>query len=226
MQDQKAEQRSGEHTRKPKRRTRERILETALIQFNTFGEPTVTTAAIAAEMGISPGNLYYHYRNKEKIVDELFAIFRREIEATLASPETRLPNAEDCWLFLHLVFEVIWKHRFIYRDLNELISRYRCVETQFKRILAHKARVFEAILQGLVESGQMKATAREVQTLGDNVSLLTSYWLSFEFARNPRATQDQRGLAKGAYQAISLVAPYLAPRERELFERLSEKYSG
>ena len=57
--------------RKPPRRTRERILETALAMFNQFGEPTVATTSIAFEMGISPGNLYYHYHSKEQIVADL-----------------------------------------------------------------------------------------------------------------------------------------------------------
>jgi len=107
---------------KPPRRTRERILQTALAMFNQFGEPSVATTSIAFEMGISPGNLYYHYHSKEEIVVDLFAEFRREIETTLAAPEARLPNAEDCWLFLHLVFEAIWKYRFIYRDINDLVA--------------------------------------------------------------------------------------------------------
>ena len=209
---------------KPKRRTRERILETALTLFNTLGEPTVTTAAIALEMGISPGNLYYHYHSKEKIVDDLFAAFRAEIERTLAAPDKRLPNAEDCWLFLHLVFEAIWKYRFIYRDINELISRYRGVETQFKRILAHKTRVAEDIMLGLVKAGQMKASRREVAALAENMTLVATYWLSFEFARHPRAPQDAQALARGAFQVMSLAAPYLGARERELFDHLAEKY--
>ena len=142
---------------KPPRRTRERILETALQMFNDLGEPSVATTAIAFEMGISPGNLYYHYRSKEAIVTDLFAAFRREIETTLAAPEQRLPNAEDCWLFLHLVFEAIWKYRFIYRDINDLVGRYRGIGAQFRRVLAHKIRVVEQILGGLVKGGQMRA---------------------------------------------------------------------
>lgn len=209
---------------KPKRRTRERILETALAQFNAHGEPTVTTAAIALELGISPGNLYYHYHSKEKIVDDLFAAFRREIETTLAAPQRRLPHAEDCWLFLHLVFEAIWKYRFIYRDINELVSRYRSVETQFKRIVAHKTRVAEDILLGLVQAGQMKASKREAATLAENMTLVATYWLSFDFARHPRETQNADALARGAFQVMSLAAPYLAPRERELFDHLAEQY--
>ena len=210
---------------KPKRRTRERILETALAQFNAQGEPTVTTAAIALEMGISPGNLYYHYRSKEKIVEDLFAAFRTEIEETLTAPELRLPDAEDCWLFLHLVFEAIWKYRFVYRDINELIARYRCVETQFKRILAHKIRVAREIMTGLVQAGQMKATPGEVALLAENMALVATYWLSFEFARNPRAPQDGPGLGRGVFQVLALAAPYLAPRERELLDQLATRYA-
>jgi AcrR family transcriptional regulator len=79
--------------------------------FNQFGEPSVATTSIALEVGISPGNLHYHYHSKEEIVTDLLAEFRRRIEITLAAPEQRLPDAEDCWLFLHLVVEAIWKYR-------------------------------------------------------------------------------------------------------------------
>jgi len=211
-------------TRKPPRRTRERILATALEMFNAFGERAVATTAIAVEMGISPGNLYYHFRSKEQIVDGLFDQFRRDIETTLAAPEARLPNAEDCWLFLHLVFEAIWKYRFIYRDINDLVSRYRMIETSFRRILSHKRRVAERILAGLVEAGQLAATPAEIQTLAQNIVLVATYWMSYEFASDPRAVQGGRTLARGAFQVISLAAPYLAPRERALFEALARRY--
>jgi len=210
--------------RKPPRRTRERILQTALALFNAFGEPSVATTSIAVEMGISPGNLYYHYHSKEAIVADLFAEFRREIETTLGAPEERLPNAEDCWLFLHLVFEAIWKYRFIYRDISDLVARYHVIEVQFRRILAHKIRVVEQILNGLVKGGQMRAQPAEISTLAENIVLIASYWMSFEFARNPRAEQDDHMLARGAFHCIALAAPYLEPRERELFEQLAKRY--
>lgn len=210
---------------KPKRKTRERILETALAQFNAYGEPTVTTAAIALEMGISPGNLYYHFHSKEKIVEGLFEAFRAEIEETLAAPQQRLPDAEDCWLFLHLVFEAIWKYRFLYRDLNELIARYRCVETQMKRILAHKIRIAREIMAGLVKGGQMTATSGEIAMLAESMALVATYWLSFEFARNPRAIQDERSLGRGVFQVFTLAAPYLGPRERALFDELAARHA-
>jgi AcrR family transcriptional regulator len=58
--------------KKPPRRTAERILATALDLFNRYGEPNVATTLIASDMGISPGNLFYHFPAKELLVNALF----------------------------------------------------------------------------------------------------------------------------------------------------------
>ena len=81
--------------RKPPRRTRERILELSLQLFNTYGEPNVNTTIIAEEMRISPGNLYYHFKNKDDIINSIFQQFEREIDRLLTVPEDRKPNVED-----------------------------------------------------------------------------------------------------------------------------------
>ena len=67
--------------------TKSRILDKALELFNERGTANVTTNHIAEALGMSPGNLYYHYRNKAEIVRGLFA---RIIAAwSEASPGTR-----------------------------------------------------------------------------------------------------------------------------------------
>ena len=210
--------------RKPQRRTKERILETALALFNRHGEPSVTPSAIAEEMGISPGNLHYHFPSKEKIVEALFTAFRAEIEHTLAAPETRPSDVEDVWLFLHLVFEAIWKYRFVYRDITDLSGRYRTVARQFRLVLAHKQSTAARILSGLVATGRMTASPADVEALAANMTLIATYWLSFEFVRDPKGWSDGAALARGAYQVMALAAPYLAPHERALLDHLAERY--
>lgn len=211
---------------KPKRRTRERILETTLRLFNEYGEPNVTTQLIADEMEISPGNLYYHFHSKDQLIEELFTEFEKLIEATLVAPAKRLPDVEDVWLFLHMIFENMWKYRFLYRDLSDLLSRNRLLETHFKRILALKAKTSETLCQGLVASGAMNATPAEIQALAVNTTVIATYWMSFEYARNPRQPITDEALLRGAYQVMQLAAPYLAEHPRALFDNLLEKYAA
>ena len=209
---------------KPKRQTAKRIAEAALQLFNRFGEPGITVAAIAADTGISPGNLHYHYPTKEKIVEDLFARFEDEIEPTLATPELRPAHAEDLWLFLHLTFEIIFKYRFIYRDLNELLSRHRIIETQFKVILARQVQTASALLDGLAGSGALKACKAERQALAGNMIMIATYWLSYQFVLHPRRDPDSATLTHGIVSALSLANAYLAPDARALFEHLSQQY--
>ncbi len=207
--------------RKPKRRTRERILETALKLFNDFGEPNVTTTVIADEMEISPGNLYYHFHSKDEIVNALFADYEKEIEPLLTAPGSRPQGTEDIWLFLHLLFETIWKFRFFYRDINDLLTRNRLVETHFQRILEHKENTAVTVCEGLAASGTLTATAGEIRALATNMSVVATFWLSFEHARRPRGEPD---IGRGVYQVMSLAAPYLQGEARHLLERLSGEY--
>lgn len=206
---------------KPRRRTRERILENALRLFNDFGEPNVTTTVIADEMNISPGNLYYHFHNKDEIVEALFADYERDIGALLGAPGQQTQEAEDIWLFLHLLFETIWKYRFLYRDINDLLTRNRLVETHFQRILAQKQKRAESVCRGLATSGVLTASPAEIPALATNMTLVATFWLSYEHARNPRGEPD---IGRGAYQVMSLAAPYLHGEARRLLERLSTAY--
>jgi len=210
--------------RKPKRRTRERIAEASLRLFNEFGEPNVTTTVISDELNISPGNLYYHYRNKDEIINTIFGAFEREVDALLAAPAGRAANVEDLWLFLHLLFEAIWRYRFLYRDLNDLLSRNRLLETHFKQILERKVAAAETLCRGLTAAGELRASEAEIGALATNMVVVITYWLSFEYVRNPRNPQEGPIAARGAYQVMALLAPFLVGESRQLVERLSREY--
>ena len=215
--------------RKAPRRTRERILETSLRLFNDFGEPNVNTTIIAQEMNISPGNLYYHFKNKDDIVTSIFQQFEREIDKLLTVPDDRTPNVEDAWLFLHLLFETIWKYRFFYRDLNNLLINNRTLELRFKSLLAQKIKMARWLCDGLARLSELRASRAETDALATNMVVVTTWWLSYEYVLNPRRAAEpemlNEALARGCYHVMSLVAPYLAGDARALFEKLAGEYN-
>ena len=204
------------------RRTVERILEVSLSLFNEHGEPNVTTTQIADELSISPGNLYYHFKNKEAIVEPLFDRFAAELAGNLALPADRAITLEDMWLHLHLVFETIWRYRFIYRDLNDLLGRHRPIREHFRRLMEEQTVAGVDVFRGLAESGNMMASEEEMHALARNMVLIATYWLSFENARGGKP--DSNNIGRGVYQVMSAIAPFLVGESRLLFEQLSGDY--
>ncbi len=218
--------------RKPPRRTRERILETSLALFNRHGEPHVTTADIADEMNISPGNLYYHFRNKDEITGELYDALDASIAPLLAIPASRTPGVEDLWLLLHLLFERMWQYRFVYRDVDDITSRNTQIAARFAALTRGVRAVVAATCRGMRETGALRASDREIDALSTNVVVIATYWMSFQRITRPAGRHlggaDEQAAAMrfehGAYQVLALLAPFLRDDERALVERLSADY--
>ena len=214
--------------KKTPRRTRERILETSLALFNRFGEPHITTADIADEMNISPGNLYYHFRNKDDIIGELYAAYEATALPLLTVPEQHPPGVEDLWFLLHALFERMRDYRFLYRDLDEITSRNRKLATRFAELSRRGERTVIELCRALVRSGQMLASEREIGALAANVVVVSTYWMSWQRVAGLAVGQpgDHRdvSLDHAAYQVLALIAPFLVGDGRTLIERLGDDY--
>ena len=206
------------------KQTRERILETSLELFNARGEPNVPTNHIADELGISPGHLYYHYRNKDDIVEQLFARYEARMDQALLVPEGRLPNLEDVWLQLHLVFECMWTYRFLYRDLVDILSRNRKLKQRYARILTRASASATGVLKGLAEAGVVRATQDEIRATAENVLLVATFWLPYHAVRGSKPEQTQEDLTHGIYQVMLLIAPFLRDAERAHLNALAQAY--
>ncbi len=213
--------------KKPPRRTAERILEVSLDLFNRFGEPNVSTTLISAELGISPGNLYYHYPAKDELINSLFARFETSLNELLHAADG-VRNVEDAWLFFHMLFELIWKHRFLYRDLNDLLSKNRKLETHFQYVLKNKSRAVAAVLDGLTRGSAIKIDSREAEPTATAMVVVLTYWLSYEYVRDPRRALEPESagaaMARGAVHVLSLLLPYLDEPSRAHLHMLASNY--
>ncbi len=214
--------------KKAPRRTAERILEITLALFNRFGEPNVSTTLISAELNISPGNLYYHYPAKDELINALFDRFERALNDLLnAGDDVR--NVEDAWFFMHTLFELIWEYRFLYRDLNDLLSKNRRLETHFQSILKNKTRAVKALLDGMRRGGALQIDSREMEVTATSMVVVLTYWLSFEYVRDPRNALEpgnaQAALLRGAQHVLNLMTPYLESGQKAHLLKLSDAYN-
>lgn len=213
--------------RKAPRRTAERILEVTLELFNRFGEPNVSTTLISAELGISPGNLYYHYPAKDELINSLFERYEKALGELLGASDG-VRNVEDAWFFLHSLFEIIWEYRFLYRDLNDLLSKNRMLETHFQTVLKDKTRAIRSLLAALSRNSAVTIDAREVEPTANSMVVVLTYWLSFEYVRDPRHALEpdnaQQALMRGACHVLNLLVPYLESSQRQHLIQLTSAY--
>ncbi|HEX7892048.1 MAG TPA: TetR/AcrR family transcriptional regulator [Ramlibacter sp.] len=213
--------------KKAPRRTAERILEVTLDLFNRFGEPNVSTTLISAELNISPGNLYYHYPAKDELVNSLFDRYERALDELL-NAAGGVRDVEDAWFFMHTLFELIWQYRFLYRDLNDLLSRNRRLETHFQDVLKNKTRAVRALLDGMGRSGAMRIDSREIEATSASMVVVLTYWLSYEYVRDPRRALEpeaaQQALLRGAHHVLHLLVPYLESAQRTHLLQLAGAY--
>ncbi|MDO5624829.1 MAG: TetR/AcrR family transcriptional regulator [Pseudomonadota bacterium] len=215
--------------KKAPRRTAERILEVTLALFNRFGEPNVSTTAISAELNISPGNLYYHYPSKDELVNTLFDHFEQRLVPLLAASDD-VRDVEDSWFFLHSLFELIWQYRFLYRDLNHLLSRNRRLETHFPALLARKQAALRTVLGHLLGPAASADDDRARDAVAASMVVLLTWWLSYEYVLQPRSAMEpeheQGALLRGAWHVLALLAPHLPEAQREHLRALTSAYSA
>ena len=200
-------------------KTRDKILECALLLFNQKGEPNVSTLEIANELGISPGNLYYHFHGKEPLVLGLFERFEEELTPLLDPPlEVRL-DAEDYWLFLHLIVERMAQYRFLFQDLSNLTGRLPKLARGMRTLLNALKRTLAALLASLKAHGQVTSDTRALGQLVEQISMTLLFSLDYQ---RILAREGEVGIV--VYQVMMLVAPHLEVESRLAAEQLALRY--
>ena len=215
-------------TKKAPRRTAERILQSSLALFNRFGEPGVSTNAISADLGISPGNLYYHFPAKDDLINALFGQYEQALTPILQASDG-VANVEDAWFFMHSVLEVNWHYRFIYRNLNELLSRNRQLEARVRETLDGLMQSLLRLLSSMQHNGALIAPPIGWGTTARSMVLLLVFWLSYEYALDPRNALEeenaQSAAMRNAVHVLGLLTPYAAPDQRTHLQRLIDAYA-
>jgi AcrR family transcriptional regulator len=194
-------------------KTRDRILGASLDLFNDRGERNVTTNHIAQALGMSPGNLYYHFRNKGEIIFELFLRYEAEMGRLLDVPRDRAMTWQDKLGYFEVIFRSLWQYRFLHRDLEQLFAETPALRQRYSAFAAVSMRQAHAIYQGMIAAGLVQANEEELKSLVLNLWVLSTSWTTFlhttaAHTGNPGLLSEQM-LRYGIYQIICLEEPYV-----------------
>lgn len=208
-------------------KTRDRILLRSLELFNEQGERLVSTNHIAAALGISPGNLYYHFPNKEAIILALFGQYADQMQGTLTLPQGRPLTQNDKVELFERILGVLWRYRFLHRDMTHLVSDDSVLRDTYRAFARQVMVAVRGLYWQQIESGLMAASEDEVAALVVNIWIMATSWVNFLtttgfYGFAEPLTEDM--MRQGIYQVICLEAPYLRGEAREGLEALKARY--
>lgn len=162
--------------------TRERIIETAIELFNAQGTKAVTTNHIAAAAGISPGNLYYHFRNKADIIRAIFAqmdaVGLADYQRIIAvHPAGSAAAMEETFLMIQ---RFNWRYRFFKRELTALILNDPVLREGHLKVHRAMLALVRHSLDSSIALGILRPMdERERSLLTEEIWLLTLFWLNY-----------------------------------------------
>lgn len=190
--------------------TRERIIDTAVALFNSEGTATVSTNHIAKAAGISPGNLYYHFRNKEEIIRAIYARLRPIWEATVSVPTDRVPTLADLERIIDDHFRILWDYRFFYREMPALLRRDPELLASYHEVREAGLANVEGLLRIFTQVGVLHVPDPDqaLPELARIIWILADFW--FPFAELDRLTGAEVDLREGRALILRVLSPYYA----------------
>jgi AcrR family transcriptional regulator len=211
--------------RTEKRTTRDRIVDSAITLFNEQGVAAVTTNHVAEHAEISPGNLYYHFANKEEIIREAFERVNDAADAIWTLPPAgALPKADVASFHAMLIgnLELFGKFAFLARELPALLRADPLLRVRYTEVASRRMRELEELLHPFIKAGLL----RDLDDPEDLHALVETAWViglfcipyseTVDGAATPRTAKARAvrlhdAIERGALLVLHLLRPYLDP---------------
>ncbi|MBX2988422.1 MAG: TetR/AcrR family transcriptional regulator [Bdellovibrionaceae bacterium] len=197
-------------------KTKERILQTSIELFNRHGVGPMTTNHIAKAMEISPGNLYFHYDNKEEILRE---VFKRMCKETYEIWRPRRRSKTPSLKFIDENFELYWKYRFFHREMYALRRKDTQLARMWRTHIQKMMTLMQLLYRRWVREGQMVEIKDKAEMLYISESLLAMATTFLQFFESSERQPGRRSVERGKRHVARLMLPFAAAETRDELEK-------
>lgn len=197
--------------------TKQKILDAAVRLFNEHGMVNTRLQHIADEVGISVGNLAYHYVSKKAIIQAVHEQLSEIIEPILSNNRS-FPNLIDFDNQLSVYYHLSKSYSFYFLDLLEIERGYPQIHaariTQLDKIITQ----IEMWLSLSIKNGLIKreATAGQYKKVANIIWVITHFWMAQAITRGKEP--ENEGKFKSAVWTI--IEPYFSETGKSEYEML------
>jgi AcrR family transcriptional regulator len=200
-------------------KTKDKIINTAIDLFNERGTNLVSTNHIALEMGISPGNLYYHFSSKNEIIR---AITNQLADELLALFKIKLHNISDFSQILSVLFDSFFKiqrsYQFLFLEGAHLVKQDKELQDNYIELRGLIKAGYNELLSSMVKIKLLKKKSLEIVD-----ELLEIQWIiMWNWASHTtldRKIFDDKQIKKGIRLSLSIIKPQLTSIGKIAFDK-------
>ncbi len=203
-------------------KTRDKIASAALLLFNENGERNITTNHIAADLGMSPGNLYYHFKNKEAIIAQIFEGYSVELLAGFKPLDEQQDSLDQLKRYLECIFTLMWKYRFFYANLPQILQRDEILHTKYLAVQKKSQINLHAIFKSFIALKFLNIKDKEVKTLVTSLHLINFSWLSYQTSMSLSSNITEQVVQQGMLHMTNTMKPYTTPLGKQQLILLEE----
>lgn len=160
-------------------KTKDRILDTARDLFNQRGVSEVPLRTISDEMGISYGNLCYHFPKKDDLILALYHEMQQNLSEEVSKLQSEILGFDFMVYSLRTMLETYEHYRFVWLDLPQLIRKFPAVREHAKRQYRIRLQVCREIYGFLILGGYLRPEhfPGHYDMLAENMLMILNHWV-------------------------------------------------
>ena len=195
------------------RETQNKILDTAIVLFNSQGTSRVSCNRIAESCDISKGNLHYHFKSKEEIILAIWGRAALEIEEERGE-DANTPTIAHLAELTQRQFNLMWRYRFFYRELTILLERDSLLKYRFQQLRMKRVDSIRRFFLALVANNVLILNDEEdsLESLLRIAWIITDHWMSYLAVEDKEV--DGATMQEGFQLTLQLFMPLLTEEAR------------
>ncbi|OJJ23952.1 TetR family transcriptional regulator [marine bacterium AO1-C] len=199
---------------------KEKIQQKAITLFSDKGFSAVTMRQIAEALDISPGNLTYHYKSKNELIQVIYQRMHEEAKDYIISEGyITLHHFEQ---MMEKYYRLTQRYKFFFNDVVHITRQYPEVGKMYEESNLLRFEQGKKLLEYYVASGRMKPASSliDYNKLVHNIWMVSAFWSSQEqviatatYSVNKTTPVDM---------AMQLLIPHLTEKGLEEYQQIKK----
>jgi len=206
--------------------TKRKILSASRVLFNEKGFSHVTIRMIALELHMSSGNLNYHFKKREDILEALYFEMVEVFDTRLQQLGTKEIELETVKEDVVSSLKRMIAYRFFWTDLYNLLRLSQKIKSHFQKVHDERYKGYDFLFKHLINKGIMQdfQFKNECDFLIKRMIGFSNTWLYNSFIYDLEINEDY--IESQADNLLGMLYPYLTDMGKNQYRELFPKYFG